>query len=34
MPYVAAPDGTSLFYTSFGHGPPLVLVHSWSYTPT
>ncbi|MGV9633044.1 alpha/beta fold hydrolase [Nocardia rhamnosiphila] len=30
MPFVYAPDGVALHYTSTGEGPALVLVHGWT----
>jgi non-heme chloroperoxidase len=31
VPFFDAPDGTPLFYSDLGDGPPVVLVHSWSF---
>lgn len=30
MPYFETSDGTWLFYTDVGTGPPVLLVHAWS----
>jgi pimeloyl-ACP methyl ester carboxylesterase len=32
MPHLEAADGTRLFYKDIGSGPPVVLVHSWSFS--
>ncbi len=29
MPFIAAHDGTRLFYNDWGSGPPVVLIHGW-----
>jgi pimeloyl-ACP methyl ester carboxylesterase len=29
MPFVEAPDGTPIFYTDWGAGKPVVLIHGW-----
>jgi non-heme chloroperoxidase len=30
MPFIETSDGTSLFYTGWGEGPPVVFVHAWA----
>lgn len=29
MPFIAAADGTQIFYNDWGSGPPVVLIHGW-----
>lgn len=29
MPFIQARDGTNLFYTDWGSGPPVVMLHGW-----
>jgi non-heme chloroperoxidase len=31
MPYIETQDGADLYYTDFGAGPPVVLIHGWPF---
>lgn len=32
MPYVTSNDGIRLFFEDTGHGRPLIMIHSWTFS--
>ena len=31
MPFIEVPDGAQIYYTDFGSGQPVVLIHGWPF---